>query len=84
MEHFNINSLSDSALKEFKNYQPMSLKNINLNDIKKAIKKINWKEISNEWGVVKRFNQFKSKSINLNPYMDCDNNNPLYMHKGWF
>ncbi|MHA2281939.1 MAG: HNH endonuclease [Promethearchaeota archaeon] len=81
---FNINSQSNSALKEFKNYQPMSFKNINLNDIKEAIKKINWKEISNEWSVIKHFNQFKNEIINLNPYMNCDKNNPLYMHKEWF
>ncbi len=83
-QHFNINSISNSTLKETKNYQPMSYKGINLNEIKEVIKKINWKEISSEWSVIKRFNQYKSKIINLNPYRDCDNNNPLYMHKGWF
>ena len=26
----------------------------------------------------------KSKIIELNPYIDCDKSNPLYMHKDWF
>ncbi|MHA2184960.1 MAG: hypothetical protein ACXAAI_08165 [Promethearchaeota archaeon] len=84
-QNFINNSISNSTLKEIKNYQPISYKSINLNEIKEAIKKINWKEISNKWSVFKHINQFKRKTIKLNPYIECDNNNnPLYMHKEWF
>jgi hypothetical protein len=83
-QRFNLKSLSNSVLDKFKNYQPNSFKNINLNDIKEAIKKISWKEVSIDWEVIKRYNQYRSKLIYLNPYIDCDKNNPLYMHKLWF
>jgi hypothetical protein len=83
-QNFDLNFHSDPALKEFKNFQPISYQNINLNDIKEVIKKIKWYEISNDWKVIKRFNQFKNIIIDLNPYKDCSEENPLYMHKHWF
>lgn len=83
-QQFNTNSYSKSALKKLKDYLPNSYRVQNLNDLKEIIKEINWKEISSKWTVVKHFNQFKSEIINLNPYIDSDNDNPLYMHKGWF
>lgn len=41
-------------------------------------------KVSNNWKVIKHYNQFKEVVINLNPYKNCSEENPLYMHKECF
>ncbi|TKJ20055.1 MAG: hypothetical protein CEE43_13485 [Promethearchaeota archaeon Loki_b32] len=57
------------------------INNMCLNEIQEAIKTINWNNISRNWKVIKHYNQFKEEIINLNPYKNCSDENPLYMHK---
>ncbi len=58
--------------------------NFQLEEIRNKIKQINWIEISNNWTINYRVNQYSGiKQIKLNPYQDCSKNNPLYKHKEW-
>jgi hypothetical protein len=59
-----------------------------VDNVKETIKKINWDKVSQDWTV-----NFKGRGsnqytpdivVNLDPYTDCSNDNPLYMHKKWF
>lgn len=80
--NFDRKNLSWSQIKEI--LKPISInphKDINL--IKEEIKKINWKEISDDWNVKIRENQPSEKKILLDPYSDCSDRNPLYLHKKW-
>ena len=55
-----------------------------INNVKKAIKSINWDKISLNWIVKYRQNQFVPYvEIQLNPYSDCSEDNPLYRYKDW-
>ena len=80
--NFNCKKLRSSQIKEI--LKPISInpyKDINL--IKEEIKKINWKEISNDWIVKIHENHPSEKEILLDPYSDCSDENPLYLHKEW-
>lgn len=55
----------------------------NLDEVKKAIKNIDWREKSKDWTVIKYYQQYKREKISVNPYLDCSENNPLFMHKIW-
>jgi hypothetical protein len=52
-----------------------------INEIREEIKNKKWKwyEIYDNWKVNKR----GVGAITLNPYEDCSESNPLYMHEGW-
>ena len=80
--NFDCRDLSSSRINE--TLKPMSInpyKDINL--VKEEIKKINWKEISDDWTVKIRDNQHSEKELLLDPYTDCSDKNPLYLHKEW-
>ncbi|MFX1297297.1 MAG: hypothetical protein ACFFD2_20890 [Promethearchaeota archaeon] len=81
--NFDCRDLSSSRIKEI--LEPISInpyKDINL--IKEEIKKINWNEISDNWIVKIYKNQnISEKEIKLDPYSDCTDKNPLYMHREW-
>ncbi len=59
---------------------------LNFEIIKEKIKKIDWKNISENWEIKiplpPKYDNFKE--ITLNPTRDCSENNPLYRHKKWF
>ena len=55
-----------------------------INNVKEEIKKIDWEKISSNWKVKYRQNQFQPFiNINLDPYSNCSEKNPLYRHRGW-
>lgn len=56
----------------------------NINAVKKEIKKIDWKSISNEWSVQVNKNQFVQKTVKVDPTRDPSKENPLHHHKEWF
>lgn len=51
--------------------------------VKEEIKKINWKEITDNWKAKIRENQHSEIEILLDPYSDSSDENPLYLHKQW-
>lgn len=56
----------------------------NINEVKEAIKEFDWFEISDNWTVKYRQNQFMEYvDIQLNPSQDCSDDNQLYRHKIW-
>lgn len=80
--NFDCRKLSSSKIKEI--LKPISInpyKDINL--VKEEIKKINWKEITDDWIAKIRENQHSEKEILLDPYSDSSDENPLYLHKQW-
>ena len=65
-----------------------SNKNINqyadIGIVKETIKEINWDNISDDWTVKHRQNQFVEYTYYVvNPRLDCLKSNPLYLHKVW-
>ena len=79
---YDCRKLSSSKVKEI--LKPVSInayKDLNL--VKEEVKKINWKEISDDWIVKIRENQPSEKEILLDPYSNCSDKNPLYLHKNW-
>jgi hypothetical protein len=56
-------------------------KDINL--IKEEIKKINWNKITDNWNIKIHENQSTEKEISLDPFSDCSDENPLYLHEKW-
>lgn len=79
---FNISSLSKSQISKLLKPHKIFFKNIE--NVKEDIKNIDWEEISSNWIVQRRQNQFTPyETLILNPYVDCSENNPLYMHKDW-
>jgi hypothetical protein len=80
--NFDYRKLSSSKIKEI--LKPISInpyKDIHL--VKEEIKKINWKEISDDWNVKIHKKQHSEKKLLLDPYSDCSDKNPLYLHKEW-
>ncbi|MHA2260637.1 MAG: hypothetical protein ACXACO_21925 [Promethearchaeota archaeon] len=74
--------LSPSKIKE--TLKPITInpyKDIDL--IKEEIKKINWNEIIYNWNIKIRENQSTEKEISLDPFSDCSDENPLYLHNKW-
>jgi len=59
----------------------INYKDINL--VKKEIKKIDWKSISNDWTIQINKNQFVQKIVKVYPTRDPSKENPLYHHKEW-
>ncbi|TFG18783.1 MAG: hypothetical protein EU529_17075 [Promethearchaeota archaeon] len=59
----------------------------NIDEIKEEIKERDWEKISDNWKVF--INKYRTsagsgeETMLLDPYSDCSNSNPLYMHKGW-
>ena len=53
-----------------------------LEKIKEYLKQVNWHEISDDWEI-QVYKGRGYKTITLNPYQDCSESNPLYMHKKW-
>lgn len=53
-----------------------------VNKIKEYLKHVNWHEISDDWKI-QVYSGRGYKTITLNPYQDCSESNPLYMHKQW-
>ncbi|KKM20116.1 hypothetical protein LCGC14_1648790 [marine sediment metagenome] len=82
--HFNFKDLSLLEIKKkvLKSKAIIPYKDINL--VKEAIKKIDWDSFSDDW-TVKYYPTSRTpyKTILLNPYLDCTNENPLYRHKEW-
>jgi hypothetical protein len=80
--NFDYRKLSSSKIKEI--LKPISInpyKDIKL--IKEEIKKINWNEISDNWDIKIRENQPSEKEFSLDPFSDCSDENPLYLHNKW-
>ncbi len=80
--NFDSRKLSSSEIKEI--LKPRFInpyKDINL--VREDIKKINWKELSDDWIAKIGKNQHSEKEILLDPYSDCSDENPLYLHKHW-
>jgi len=61
--------------------KPINFKDLDL--VKEDIKKINWNEISNNWIVKERVNQFLERETLVDPFKECSITNPLYKHKDW-
>lgn len=59
----------------------INYKDINL--VKNEIKKIDWNQISNEWSVQVKKNQYVQKTVKLDPTRDPSKENPLYQHEDW-
>ncbi len=56
----------------------------NLDKVKKEIKNIDWKNISNDWSITTRSNQYAEyRKILLDPTKKVSKENPLYRHKEW-
>lgn len=70
---------SEIAKKE--NRQQINYKVIDL--IRKKIKQFDWQDISDNWTVKNRKNQFAEEIIPVDPTKDCSEDNPLYKHKDW-
>ena len=80
---FDISKLSKSRISELLKPRGRNFFN-KIQNVKNDIKKINWEQKFSNWIVKKRQNQFAPyETIHLNPYQDCSDKNPLYMHKGW-
>lgn len=80
---FDISKLSSSRISELLKPQEVVIFK-NIQNVKNDIKTINWQEKFSNWIIKKRQNQFVPyESITLDPYKDCSDKNPLYMHKGW-
>lgn len=85
-QNFDFKCLTRSEIIKLESNQSINIpiNNMSLNEVQEAIKKINWNNISSNWKVIKHYNQFKEEIIDLNPYKNCSDDNPLYMHKKWF
>jgi len=81
--NFDDGNFNTLGTKETLKSEPINIyKDISL--IKEEIKKIQWKNISNDWTVKYRINKYTPyQTIALNPYKDCLVKNPLYRHKAW-
>jgi hypothetical protein len=65
-------------------YSTTNMKNLNLEEIKKEIKNVDWESISNDWSITTRPNQYTEyKKIPLDPTKEVSKENPLYRHKEW-
>lgn len=65
-------------------YSTTNIKKLNLEEIKKEIKNVDWESISNDWSITTRPNQYAEyKKIPLDPTKEISKENPLYRHKEW-
>lgn len=82
--HFSYKDLSLSEIKNkiMKSNVIIPYKNIDI--VREEIKKIDWDSLTDNW-TVKYYPTSRTpyKTILLNPYLDCSNENPLYRHKEW-
>jgi len=82
-EDFDYRDLKSSEIKEILKQEPVNpYEDINL--VKEECKNINWDEISNDWTIKYRpYGYIPYRTISLDPYSDCSEQNPLYRHKAW-
>jgi len=82
--HFSYKDLSLSEIKKKILNSNVIVPYKNINFVKEAIKKIDWDSLSDNW-TIKYYPTSRTpyKTILLNPYLDCSNENPLYRHKEW-
>lgn len=82
-KNFNIEKYSRNEINEILKPRGENLYK-EINSVKTEIIKIDWKNLFTNWTVKYRQNQFKPYvNIQLDPYSDCSEKNPLYRHKGW-
>ena len=62
-----------------------NLKNkLDLEKVKTQLKNIEWENISDDWNIITRSNQYTEyKKYPLDPKKDVSKENPLYRHKDW-
>ncbi|TFF96423.1 MAG: hypothetical protein EU544_00705 [Promethearchaeota archaeon] len=76
---------SDLKKKLDRNNSNLPINFKNLENIKKALKSIKWKNDPEFWKVYKyNYRMQTREELKVNPYNDCNEFNPLYMHKEWF
>ncbi|MFW9879598.1 MAG: hypothetical protein ACFFG0_41510, partial [Candidatus Thorarchaeota archaeon] len=63
------------------NFTPNDEKNTQ--KLREIIRNIDWDEITTDWNIELRINQYPAQEIQLNPKQDCSRINPLYKHKIW-
>ncbi|MBA7640030.1 hypothetical protein ES703_47691 [subsurface metagenome] len=82
-KHFDYRNLSSSEIKEI--LEPKSINYYkDINNVKRDIKKIGWTKISDDWTIKhSKYSKYRDKKTSLDPYSDCSERNPLYMHKAW-
>ena len=69
---------------ESKNTAEPEVKQFSPEQIRKEIKKIDWKSISENWNITNNPNRYvKQRKIALDPTKDPSIQNPLYKHKQW-
>ena len=57
---------------------------LKLEKIKEEIKNVDWKNISENWSITTRSNQYAEyRKVSLDPTKEVSKENPLYRHKEW-
>ena len=81
--NFDDGNVYTSGFEETLKSEPINIyKDITV--VKEEIKKIYWRNISNDWTVKYRTNKYTPyQTITLDPHSDCSIKNPLYRHKAW-
>jgi len=80
----NETRLENIEIEEISNNKKIEIKNIDIQKMREQIRNINWDNISKDWTVIHRTNQYSdSEIIQLDPKQACSKNNPLYRHKEW-
>jgi len=78
------NRIERTPTSEPKNTSNPEIKQLSMEQIKEEIKKIEWKNISENWSIKTSSNQYtKGINVNLDPTRDPSKENPLYRHKLW-
>ena len=61
-----------------------NIKILKLEKIKEEIKNVDWKNISENWSITTRSNQYAEyRKVPLDPTKEVSKENPLYRHKEW-
>jgi hypothetical protein len=69
---------------ESKDMQNLDINTIQNIKIKEEIKNVDWKNISENWSITTRSNQYAEyRKVSLDPTKEVSKENPLYRHKEW-